>query len=252
MSSRGLQRYERSVVGRPWPRTRGVADAVIVGNAVYHTVGDREDAVKQLALDWNATYSDLAHNVFPHSAEGGAPPSVAKRELGASDAQMRAGFVPALPIGTRAGELGVAGANPMWVLFWFDTFKPAVDQWVMFRAKMLGLDRTVAANYIAYADRWAADWGEFVAWRDRLIKLRTIAKTFGMKLTSPEPAPLGTTLVEDAEDRIEKIGGAAAAAGGAVATITKIALVGGIGLGAIFLGTQLATAIQSKPSRGSK
>ena len=98
---------------------------------------------------------------------------------------MRAGFVPAPPIGTRAGETGVAGANPMWVLFWFDTFKPAVDQWVMFRAKMLGLDRTVAANYIAYADRWAADWGEFVAWRDRLIKLRTIAKTFGMKLTKP-------------------------------------------------------------------
>lgn len=189
-------RFDRPDVQR-WIRGRG---GVVVGNALYHTVGDREEAVKALALDFDHAYQEVGHAVGVLPYEGSAE---------------------------RVKK------NNLWYQWWKAVAPPLFEGWTKFKAEQLSGDTTgPGGGYIAYGNRFETGWDVYEAWRKRLVDFREGAKQMGIHLTSPHPAELPTTVVQDvknvAQDVAKKVGGAA----GDVWTLGKVAVYGGLALGA--------------------
>lgn len=188
---------------------------MLVGNALYHTVGDRAQAAMKLAIDWDATYREIGALTFP----------------GRALAQIGNGS------GARTAEMKDPHANAQWVAFWFDTFVPAATAWSAFKAKVLGGDLSTgskaADSYLAYADRWGSDWSEYTQWEQKLVAMRNAARLMGMKLVTPDPDGLATTIWEDAGHAGQKIAEH-------VGDLSKIAVWGAIGVCALGVGIYAA------------
>lgn len=190
-----------------------------VGNAVYHTVGDREQAVKQLAVDMTTTFVELAAQI---------------------------GVVP------YAGSAERVKANPVWYAWWTSTAAPMFKAWNEFHQAQIGnLDAPGwISDYVAYAQRWETDWPVYVQWRARLSALRAGARSIGLRLVSAEPSDLPTTLPEDAADLARYLAHKAEHAADDAYDFMKIAAYGVLGLGALVGVTVIANAAKGKSVKG--
>ena len=166
----------------------------LVGNALYHTVGNREDAIGKLSECFAALQTEImalaGWKADPyHAAEG-----------------------------------------PLWD-WWKNAGLPVVSAWQAFQAMQTA----------AYGQRWATDWDVFKAWRDRLMDLRSKAKAHGVKLTSPEPPPLPTTIIEDIGDFGHDVKNKL----GEGWTLAKIAVYGGLGVVGLIALTSIVSNLRS-------
>jgi len=195
VSARG--QYGARRVGSP----RGIG----VGR-LYHSVGDREDAVKQMALDWTRLYQDLAVQVGELTRD------------------------PSSPSGyhiTTQVELDALRPDPKRVAWWKSHAKPLIDAWVKFRGEQLGQD--LSSGYVAYGTRWETDWSHYEEWLSKLEELRGAARQAGFVLSSPGPGRLPETVWEKLEKKLEE---GAEGAGGAWKFV-KYAAWGVLGIGAV-------------------
>lgn len=185
--------------------------AVVVGR-LYHSVGDREDAVKQMDLDWTALFQDLA---------------VQAGEL-TRDPKSSSGYHFTSQI-----EFDALKPDPKKVAWWKSFAKPRFADWVKFRAGQLGQDATVAPNYQAWTERFATNWSTYEEWKDKLDALRSAAQQAGFTVGVPAAQSLPTTVVDDVSAVAKKGAGAVATGVGDVWTLAKYGAWAVLGIGAI-------------------
>ena len=204
-SDRG-QRFGGTASAATTSRDRGralAAPSVVVGNAVYHTVGDREQAVRQLALDIDAFYHDVGTQLGQIGTGPGGAFTDADRSAWA--------------------------LHPLWQLWWTGTAAPFFAAWATFKAQQLTGDTTGPGGaYIAYGERFATDWPVYQDWHERLVALRASASKAGIPIHAPHPTDLPTTFAEDVKNKVERVAESALDLG-------KVALYGAIGLGGLYL-----------------
>lgn len=204
---------------RPRPRSRA-----LVGNALYHTVGDRLEAVKQLGRDWNRIVTDIenAIGVVHTSASDGAPMN----------------FI---------GEEG-AKAHPTWFVWYQSAVVPWNRDFWKFHAEMVSGDTTgPLPGYVAYGNRFETDWPVFEEWRRRLAAILEGAQKLGMVKDAAPPKKLPTTSVEDAGSWMQRQGHDAKEKAGEAWTLAKVAVYGGLGLvGVIAIGSLVSNMKSGK------
>lgn len=162
---------------------------VLVGNPLFHTVGDRSDAIGQLSEGYAALQTEIMTLA-----------------------------------GWRADPYHAA-EGPLWD-WWKVVGLPVISSWQAFQAMQTA----------AYGTRWATDWDTYKQWLGYLRDLRAKAKAHGVRLTTPEPHDLSTTLVEDAGHAISNFGHDVKEKLGEGWTLAKVAVYGGLGVvGAIAL-----------------
>lgn len=156
------------------PRALSRYGSVDVG-ALYHSVGDRAEAVKQLAVDWTALYQNLASQVGEITHD---PKSLSGYHI------------------TTQREWDAAPPDPKKVEWWKSSAKPIFNTWVKFKSEQLG-DRTGASDYIAFAERWQTDWDVYERWKKKLDVLRTEAQRRGFAVSASPATELPTTIWSD-------------------------------------------------------
>jgi hypothetical protein len=175
----------------------------IVGNALYHSVGERADALASMKLDFDRLLDAITHK-----------------------------------IGNYPGRPDNANVNPVWFKWYMAAVDPVWSAWREFYKKMSGEavykqgqteEPGWRAAYIAYGERFSSDWQEFDAWLDRIKQVRYGAIALGILPSDfAAPAPLPTTLAEDIKDAAKKT---AAGAGDALDALKWIAVaVAGVGV----------------------
>ena len=190
MAERG-SRFEST--SPPLPRGRRVA----VGNAVYHSVGEREEVVRQLGVDYDRASLDIgtAIGVFPYE-----------------------------------GSAERVKHHPEWYAWWVAAAAPLFASWAAFKADQLGVSGKPAAGYVAYGERFGTDWAAYVEWQHRLIELRASAAQLGIPLHTPTPAPLPTTIPEDVANLAKRAKDKLVDSGGDLWTLAKVGVYGGLAL----------------------
>lgn len=189
----------------------------VVGITLYHSVGDRADAVKQMAIDWDALYQNLASQVGELTRD------------------------PKSPSGYRIATQAEWDANPpdpKKVAWWKSNASPLIKQWVKFKHDQLGGDKTVAADYIAFAERFQTTWDVYESWKKKLDMLRAEAQKRGFTITASSTTNLPTTVWAD-------VGDVAKGAASDVWKLAKYAVYGVLGLGAIVALTSVASNLRS-------
>jgi len=182
----------------------------LVGNALYHSVGDREDAIKQLAIDYEQSYADIGHAIGVLPIDGSA---------------------------ARVASHGPQGA--LWFTWWQAVERPLMDAWTKFKAEQLSGDTTgPGGSWIAYANRWQTPWSEIDTFRRRLVDFRDGARRLGIKLSSPPPQALPTTTIEDIANKAKD-------AAGAAFDLTKVLIYGGLAVGGAVALTALVANVRS-------
>lgn len=188
-----------------------------VGNAVYHSVGDREDAIRQLGIDYDQAYADIGHAIGVLPIDGSA---------------------------ARVAAHGPKGA--LWFTWWQSVERPLMAAWTKFKAEQLGGDTTgPGGSWIAYANRWQTPWSEIETYRRRLVDFRDGARRLGIPLTSPPPVSLPTTTVEDASQVVKDLANKAKDAAAATFDLTKILIYGGLAVGGAVAVTALVANVRS-------
>lgn len=183
-----------------------------VGATLYHSVGDRAAAVKQMDVDWNALYQNLASQVGELTRD------------------------PKEPSGYRITTQKDWDANPpdpSKVAWWKSYANPLIKQWVRFKNDQLGGDRTVADDYISFAERWATNWDVYEGWKKKLDALRADAQKRGFAVTASSPTTLPTTVWADVAHTVERGAEAVASGAGDVWAIAKYGVWAALGLGVI-------------------
>src|SRR5512135_1941476 len=241
--------------------------AVAVGITLYHSVGDRADAVKQMAIDWTALYQNLASEVgeIPYDMSqvdwSKRPPAVQKaREEevaawkaidAAPAAQKAAATKRAQELTARRGQLYLESFDPKKVAWWKSYASPLIKEWTKFKSDQLG-DRTVASDYIAFAERWQTNWDVYEDWKKKLDNLRAEAVKQGFSINVPAATELPTTVWADVEHVIEKGAEKVASGAGDVWTFLKYGAWAVLGLGAIVAISSVASNIKSGKDPGEK
>jgi len=192
------------------PRAR----AVYLGNFLYHSVGDIEDAVKQLAADYDAAYADIGRQI---------------------------GVLPYVGSGERVKQ------HPAWYVWWTVVASPLFDRFTAFKHEMLGGDLTFGDAYVAYTNRMkVTSWtNEIVSWHDKLVSLRSAAERMGLSFMTPPPTKPATTLPEDARDFGKKAAEKAGEGIGDVWKLLKYGLWGALGIGAVVALSSVASNLRS-------
>lgn len=201
------------------PRGRSKHGMVGVG-ALYHSVGDRAEAVKQLAVDWTALYQNLASQVGEITAD---PKSASGYRL------------------TTQREWDAAPPDPKKVVWWKTFAKPVFNTWVAFKSEQLGGNRTVASDYIAFAERWQTDWDVYERWKKKLDDLRVQASRWGFTISAPPAAELPTTVWDD----LAKGAGSVAKGAGDTWTFVKYAAWAALGLGTVIALSSVAQNLRT-------
>lgn len=202
----------RGQYGRALPPRVGVG-------ALYHSVGDRAEAVKQLAVDWTALYQNLASQVGELTPDPKSPSGyhvTTQREWDAS------------PPDTKK------------VQWWKSSAKPIINTWVKFKSEQLG-DHTLASDYLAFAERWQTDWDVYERWKSKLDALRAEAQKQGFAVSSPPPSALPTTVWAD----VAKGAGDVAKGAGDAWTFIKYAAWAMLGIGTIVAVSSVAQNLRT-------
>ena len=202
-----------------------------VGITIYHSVEDRADAVRQMSVDWTALYQSLASQTGELIA----------------DPTSSSGYRYMTQL-----EWDANSPDPKKVAWWKSYAAPLFKQWTKFKIDQLGGDRTVAADYIAFAERWQTNWDVYESWKKKLDNLRTEAAKRGFTIVTPKPTTLPTTVWADVVNTLEE--GAKKAAGGIedVWKFAKYAVYGVLGIGAVVAISSVASNLRSGKDPGEK
>lgn len=203
----------------------------VVGLTIYHSVGDRADAVKQMAIDWTALYQNLASQagvliVDPKSSSGYR--LMTQRDWDANP------------------------PDPTKVTWWKSYADPLFKQWSRFKLDQLGGDRTVASDYIAFAERFQTNWDVYEDWKKKLDNLRAEATKRGFTVDAPKPADLPTTVWADVGDVVQRGAGKVASGLGDVWNIVKYGAWAVLGIGAVVAISSVASNLRSGKDPGEK
>ena len=226
------RRYE-AILRRITPRLQNfgvtTVGAVIYGSprigvTLYHSVGDRAEAVKAMAIDWDALYQILA-------SQAG--------EL-VRDPASQSGY----RYMTQA-EWNANPPDPKKVAWWKSYASPLIKQWVKFKQDQLGGDRTVGDSYIAFAERFQTNWDVYEDWKKKLDNLRSEALKLGFTVDIPKPADLPTTVWADVANVLEQGAGKVASGVGDVWKLAKYGLWGALGIGAVVALSSVASNLRS-------
>lgn len=196
----------------------------LVGITLYHSVGDRADAVKQMAVDWDALYQALASQVGELTIDPKSP----------------SGFHI-----TTQKEWDANPPDPKKVTWWKSYALPIIKEWVKFKRDQLGTDRTFAADYIAFAERFQTNWDVYEGWKKKLDNLRAEAQKRGFSVELPKSTDLPTTVWADAGSALEKGAGAVGSGIGDVWKTLKYGVWGILGIGAIVAISSVASNLKS-------
>ena len=253
---------DRPIVGR------GAYGLPYVGLTLYHSVGDRADAVKQMAIDWGALYRTLASEIgeIPHDPRevdwSRRPPAVQQareEELAAwkaidtaPQAQKPAAVKHAQELTQRRGQLYLASFDPKKVEWWKSYASPIFAQWQRFKVDQIGGDRTVADDYISFAERFKTNWDVYEDWKKKLDALRAEAKNRGFEVDAPKPTDLPTSVWADAADVVESGVKKVASGVGDVWGIVKWGVIGALGIGAVVALSSVASNLRSGKDPGEK
>jgi hypothetical protein len=198
----------RGEYGSRAPRLgRGAA----VGFTLYHTVGERADAVKQMALDWEALYQDLSRQV---------------------------GY-------TIQNNYDTTKYDPTKVAWWNSYAHPLIKQWVKFKQDQLGGLWTVGDAYIAFTERAMTNWDVYESWMKKLEALRADAQKRGFTITASAPTALPTTVWADAAHAVERGAGAVWSGAGDVWSLVKYGAWAVLGIGAVIALSSVASNLRS-------
>lgn len=162
----------------------GGAYRVPVVGVLYHSVGDRAAAVKQLDLDWTALYQDLARQVGEITPDPKSP----------------SGYHT-----TTQKEWDASPPDAKKVAWWKSHAKPIINAWVKFKSEQLG-DHSLLSDYIAFAERWQTNWDVYEGWKSKLVALRAEAQKQGFSISTPPPIELPTTVWADVAEGAGAIG----------------------------------------------
>lgn len=182
-----------------------------------HSIDDHADAVRQMALDWEALYHNLA------SQAGSLTPD------------------PTRPSGyhyTTQVELDANPPDPAKVAWWKSYADPLVKQWVKFRIEQLGGLYTTGDAYIAWTERATTSWDTYKNWKKKLDALRADAQKRGFTITASPTTDLPTTIWEDVECALKK-------GGKDVWTLVKYGAWAVLGIGAIVALSSAASKLRS-------
>ena len=207
------------------------ASREMVGLTIYHSVGDRAEAVKQMAEDWTALYQDLALQVGELSC----------------DPTSSGGYRYA----TQA-DYDKLNPDPKKVTWFKSYFMPRVRQWNKFKSDQLGTDLTVAPDYIAFAERFQTNWDVYEGWKKKLDALRNEAQRQGFTIGVPQAASLPTTAWSDVADVVERGAGKVASGVGDAWSIVKWGVIGALGIGAVVALSSVASNLRSGKDPGEK
>jgi hypothetical protein len=190
-------------------QTRPFGNRVVIGNPLYHSLGDIEDAVKQMAFDYEQTYQDLGHKI---------------------------GILGTGP-NPLSGDPERIKAHPLWFTWWKASAEPLFDSFNKFKLEMLGGGLTFACKWIARGARFeVTSWdNEILSWHKKLVEMRAQAKTLGIDLDTPAPAKLSTTIVEDVKNLATNLANKVEGAGGDVWQLAKIGIYGALAIGGILV-----------------
>ena len=294
----------------------------MVGLTLYHSVGDRADAVKQMDIDWNALFANLAsqipgeltdpskriitpavqkaldeeksawqitesfkslvdevyriekllnaagvdkkiterwreESVPPYAdismySTGNAEPLkqqflAAKQALDKfmPKAQRRDAIKRAQEASYHRGEVELQAVDPKKLEWWKSYAGPLIREWVKFKHEQIGGDRTVADDYISFAERFQTNWDVYENWKKKLDNLRAEAQKRGFTVDAPVSTPLPTTVWADVAHTVEK--GAEKVVGGVedVWKFVKYAAYGVLGIGAVVALSSVAQNLRS-------
>lgn len=216
---------DRLIVGR------GQYGRSSVGITLYHSVGDRAEAVKAMALDWDVLYQNLA-------SQAG--------EL-IRDPTSQSGY----RVMTQR-EWDAKPPDPKKVT-WFKSYAfPLIRQWVKFKHDQIGGDRTVADDYISFAERFQTNWDVYEDWRKKLDNLRAEAEKRGFTIEAPKPQDLPTSVWSDVADVVERGAGKVAGGIGDVWNVVKYGAWALLGIGAVVALSSVASNLRSGKDPGEK
>ena len=193
----------------------------MVGITLYHSVGDRADAVKQMAVDWDALYQNLA---------------VQAGEL-TPDPKVPSGYRTATQL-----EWDANPPDPNKGTWWKSYAKPLIKQWAKFKSEQLGTD---TGAYLAFAERFQTNWDVYEQWKAKLDTLRAEALKHGFTIDAPVPTDLPTTLWADVANVVKRGAEKVAAGGEDVWKFAKYAAYGVLGIGAVVALSSVAQNLRS-------
>lgn len=191
---------------------RGRWAPIAIGNAVFHTVGDRLAAVKEMSISFDQLYADLGHAI---------------------------GVLP------YAGSAERVKDHPIWYNWWVAVADPIFRAWYDFRREQLG-DYTVASDWIAYGERFTTDWPVYERWMERLASLRASAQQIGIPLTAPAPTSLPTTFPQDAYNVAKGLGNDVKDAAKEAFSLAKVLAYGALAIGGAVVVTSLVSHASNK------
>jgi hypothetical protein len=193
----------------------------MVGVTVYHSVGDRQAAMKDLALAFDQLYGELNRQIFHATIEH--PYGLA------SDTTIRMD----------------------WKIFWDTVASPVFNAWRDFKAERSAENWTHGGSYIAYGEQFRTDWSEYEKWYDRLTDLRSRAQQIGIPLNTPEPKKLEQTIWAKAEEvasdlyeAAKRTAKGAAKGAGEAWDIAKYGVIGALVIGGIVALSSVATNVR--------
>ena len=197
--------------------------AAQVGITLYHSVGDRLEAVKQMDLDWTALYQDLA---------------VQAGELTRDTSPSGIHY-------TTQAEFDKLSLDPKKVSWWKTYAKPRFGEWTKFRREQLGTDLTFGGDYVAWTERFKTNWDVYEGWMAKLEALKNEAKNQGFKIGVPQAQALPTTVWSDAGSLVQKGAGAVATGIGDVWSIAKWGVIGALAIGGVIALSSVASNLRS-------
>jgi hypothetical protein len=215
-----LQMRGATVVGRSFSQ----APRAAVGLTLYHSVEDRANAVRQMAIDWDAVYQNLATQ---------AGEIVIDRTS---------------PSGYRTATQADLAGHPVDTskLIWWKSFaKPLIQQWTTFKQQQLGTDSTSGGNYLGFAERFETNWDVYENWKSKLDSLRDQALKLGFKISAPAAPDLPRTLWGDVEHFVEDKGKQLFGAGEDALKFVKYAAYAALGIGAIVALSSVGSNLRS-------
>jgi hypothetical protein len=217
----GLSRAAHVTLG---PRGRG---GVVVGStfsfqSMYmHTVGDRAEAVNQMALDATRLYTTIGTAIGVLPDEGGA---------------------------ARLAAREAAGQPTAWYQWWVHSAAPTFAEWNKFHIAQTGGEGRggIIGDYLSWTNRFETDWSEYTAWAKRLDAVLQGAVLLGiMPKDTPATQPLQTTAIEDAANLVHHAGEDVYHAGKKALTLAEVATYGALGLGGVLVVTSIVQAVRA-------
>lgn len=205
--------------------SRPAAGGPHVGISLFHTVGDRDDAVKEINTAMVTLVSELLTRM-------GVDPNVLVVDVAklADPAHMQ----------RVVAARKTMEASPLYPI-WTAILQPAYDEWNKF-----------AIEQSSWGERFATNWETYEHWQERVGELRAAVnsalKEHGQKLASAEPGKLQSSLpgtILDTGGRVVKrVGEGAADAASDTFNLVKYGIYAVLGIAGVIAVTSIVQQVR--------